>query len=66
MPMNEEQIERAIREIMAAEAGVLYGAAANAQRSVAGKRVFDAIGASLSADMNAAGEEDQAKHDNAR
>jgi hypothetical protein len=66
MQMNDEQIERMIAGILASEAGALYGSSPNAPRNAAGKRVFDAMEASLSADVNAAGEEGQANDAHAR
>jgi hypothetical protein len=55
-----------IAGILASEAGALYGSSPNAPRNAAGKRVFDAMEASLSADVNAAGEEGQANDAHAR
>jgi hypothetical protein len=66
MPMTEEQIERAIAGVLATEAGTLYGAAADADRSAAGRRVFEAIVESRKADVDAAGKEGQAIDAHAR
>lgn len=66
MPMNDDQIERAIEQVLATEAGTLYGAAVNAPRNAAGNRVFDAIGNALDGDVRAAGEEGQAIDASAR
>lgn len=59
MPRNEQQIERLIEQLLAAETGSLYGAAASAPRNAAGNRVFDAISGEIAIDVRAAGEEGQ-------
>ena len=60
MPMNDDQIERAIEQILATEVGALFGPAENAGRVAAGNHVFDAISEALNGDVRAAGEEGQA------